>query len=211
MKPQDVGRSYNEIAEHWASDKFPAGNGVAQHHKALSFCVNHGSNKGFALDVGCGGNPRIPALLSESGFTTIGVGVSDRMLTMARAHGLYTSCVHADIVCWTPPRQYDFISAWDSIWHVPLTHQETLMRKLVGTLAPEGVLIFTMGGLPAAEEKTDTAMGPEMYYATLGVSRMLALLAEEGTFVRHFEFDQYPEPHAFVIAQLGSEDQAGLR
>ena len=28
--------------------------------------------------------------------------------------------VHTDIGRWEPPREYDLIVAWDSLWHVPL-------------------------------------------------------------------------------------------
>ncbi len=198
MNPQATGVGYDKIAERWRSDEFPAENGLPQHQRALAFC----ENREFALDVGCGANPRIPRLLMEAGFSAVGVDVSQEMLVHARAHNLYDEYVHADICTWTPPRNYDLITAWDSIWHVPLQQQDALMRKLVGCLTAGGVMIFSMGGLATAEEKTDRVMGPTMYYATLGVPATLELLAEEGALLKHFEFDQHPESHAYMIVQV---------
>jgi 2-polyprenyl-3-methyl-5-hydroxy-6-metoxy-1,4-benzoquinol methylase len=43
------------------------------------------------------------------------------------------------------PRQYDFITGWDSIWHVPLAQQAFVLQKFCDGLKPDGVLIFTMG------------------------------------------------------------------
>ena len=44
---------------------------------------------------------------------------------------------------WMPTKAYDFISAWDSVWHVPLASQEAVWTKLLCSLAPGGVMILT--------------------------------------------------------------------
>jgi len=44
-------------------------------------------------------------------------------------------------------------------------------------------------------------MGPEVYYASLGLHRYLEILMEAGGFVRHVEFDQHPELHTIIIVQ----------
>ena len=58
----------------------------------------------------------------------------------------------ADICIWEFPKHYDFISAWDSIWHVQLQQQLDVLRKMLSGLAPGGVLIFTTGGVESPEE-----------------------------------------------------------
>lgn len=79
---------------------------------------------------------------------------------------------------WPLPRSYRFITAWDSIWHVPLKEQAALMRKLMGALEPGGIFIFSAGGLDEAGEHVDAAMGIPVYYGSLGIPGLLALMPD---------------------------------
>ena len=47
-----------------------------------------------------------------------------------------------DICEWDISEKYDFITAWDSIWHIRLNHQEKVLTKLVSCLNTNGVLIL---------------------------------------------------------------------
>ncbi len=108
---------------------------------------------------------------------------------------------HADICRWELPRQYDFISAWDSLWHVPLAAQPSVTRKICDGLASNGVFIFTTGGIDEPGQKEDSSMGPPVYYSVLGIPETLRLLTQYGCVCRHLEYDQYPEKHVDIIAQ----------
>ncbi len=197
MQPSEVAKSYDSLADHWASDEFPRQNGIAAHQRALSFLKGRGS----ALDVGCGSSGRIIDLLLEHGLDVEGLDLSERMLELARRRHPEVTFHRADICEWTFARRYDFISAWDSIWHVPLARQEEVLAKILDGLCPRGVAIFTAGGTDAPDETRDAAMGPPMYHATAGIPRILEIVADSGCIVRHFEYDQYPELHAFLIVQ----------
>jgi SAM-dependent methyltransferase len=202
LTPKDTGAGYDSLAGHWAGDAFPRDNGLAAHRRALAFLTAAaGAGPRRALDVGCGSSGRLIDLLQAAGLEIEGVDVSARMLELARLRHPDVTFHLADVCAWPLPHRYEFISAWDSIWHVPLPDQEPLLRKLLGALASGGVCIFTLGGLDAPSEKTDSAMGPLMYYATLGIPRTLAVLAEAGCVCRHLEYDQHPEPHVYIIAQ----------
>jgi len=107
----------------------------------------------------------------------------------------------ADICIWEFPKHYDFISAWDSIWHVQLQQQLDVLRKMLSGLAPGGVLIFTTGGVESPEEITNPCFGQPLYHAAPGISAILRILEESGCSCRHLEYDQYPEKHVYVIAQ----------
>jgi len=139
--------------------------------------------------------------LRAQGFEVEGIDVSERMIALARQRHPDTRFHHADICRWELPRQYDFITGWDSIWHVPLAEQESVLRKLCDRLNSGGVLIFTMGGTDQPGEVQDDHMGVPMYTATMGIPKMLAVLAECGCVSRHLEYDQYPQLHVCVIAQ----------
>lgn len=197
MKTSEIAEGYNQIAERWADDKFPRDNGVPQHERALAFL----ERRRYALDIGCGSSGRFIDLLLEYGFKVDGVDISERMISLAKEKHPNVAFHHADICSWNIPGKYDFISAWDSIWHIPLQEQEHVMTKIVESMEPGGIFIFTTGGVDVPGEKTDSFMGPEMYYSVLGIPKVLALLDSLGCVCRHLEYDQYPENHLYVIAQ----------
>ena len=195
MQPADIANGYDQIAHLWEAESLRE-YGTAQHVWALAF-VEDGQS---ALDVGCGPG-RMVDLLLKHGFTVEGVDISPRMIHAARARHPQVTFHLADICQWELPRRYDFISAWDSLWHVPLARQEAVLRRLLRGLAPGGVMIFSAGGLDAPGEKVDSSMGPPLYYSTLGIPKLIRVILEEGCLLRHFEYDQLPESHLCVIVQ----------
>ena len=199
MKPSEIGQSYDQIADRWAGDDFNRTNGVAQHERALTFLAEQRCNR--ALDIGCGSSGRIIDLLLSRGFDVEGLDISKQMIALAKRRHPNVVFHQADICEWAFPYQYDFVSAWDSIWHLPLEEQEPVMRKISSGLAPGGVFIFTTGGLDAPGEKTDASMGPEVYYSVLGIPKTLDLLADSRCICRHLEYDQHPELHLYIVAQ----------
>jgi SAM-dependent methyltransferase len=197
MTPTEIAASYDQIADRWSSDGFPHTNGIAQHERAIAFL----REKRCALDIGCGSSGRIIDLLIRSGFDVEGLDVSSRMIELAQQRHPKIKFHHADIRTWDFPRKYDLISAWDSIWHLPLSAQASVLTKILHGLTSGGVCIFTTGGLDGPAEKVDSAMGPQMYYSVLGIPDTLKLISETGCVCRHLEYDQYPESHLYVIAQ----------
>jgi SAM-dependent methyltransferase len=197
MTPAEIAQSYDQLADQWNSDAFPRENGIKQHERAIAFA----KNRRCALDVGCGSSGRILDLLQSLGFEVEGLDISSRMIELAKRRHPAVTFHHADICEWELPKKYDFISAWDSIWHVPLSQQEPVLKKLLNGLSSGGICIFTMGGLDAPSEKVDSAMGPQMYYGVLGIPETLRLLSDADCVCRHLEYDQYPELHLYVIAQ----------
>lgn len=98
-------------------------------------------------------------------------------------------------------RLYKFIAAWDSIWHVPLLDQRSVMLKLMSALEPGGVFIFSAGGTDAPVEHTDSHTGPEVYYSTLGIPGILHAIQEGRCICKHLEFDQHPANRVYFIVQ----------
>lgn len=197
MKPENIAKAYDQITHLWDSDEFDMSNGIAQHHKALSFVKQAGK----ALDIGCGCTGRFIELLLNQGFTPTGLDLSGEMLKIARRKHPQVEFVQGDICQYELSEQYDFITAWDSIWHVPLTEQRQVISKIVASLRPGGVFIFSCGGTEQEGSHTDQSMGPEVYYSTLGIKGFLSLLIGLNCLVRHVEFDQYPQLHCFVVVE----------
>ncbi|WP_249975827.1 class I SAM-dependent methyltransferase [Vreelandella olivaria] len=199
MKPVDIGRAYDQITHLWQSDKFNLANGIEAHKRALSFV----KNRGRALDIGCGCTGRFINLLQQEGFTPEGVDISAEMLRLAQLKHPKVTFHHQDICQWQPSEKYDLITAWDSIWHIPLAHQENVITNLINSLNEGGVLLFSFGGTDEPGEHTDSFMGPEVYYSTLGTNGFLSLLIKLGAVCKHLEYDQYPELHTYLIVQKG--------
>lgn len=193
MTPIQIGKAYDQITHLWQREGFDRTNGIAQHEKALSYVKSHG----LALDIGCGCTGRFIDLLLSHGFTPQGIDISQKMLQLARERHPNIEFIHADICQWQTANQYDFITAWDSIWHVPLAQQEALMTKLMSMLTKDGVLIFSAGGIEEPQQHTDDAMGVEVYYGTLGYKKLLALIDQCGCVCHHVE----REMHCYFIVQ----------
>jgi len=199
MDPADTGRSYDQIAQSW-QDLPNKSYGVAQVERAIQFT----KNRGAALDVGCGSHGRILDLLLRHGFQPEGIDISTEMIALARKRHPQITFHHADICAWNPSKPYDFISAWDSTWHLPLERQEPVLQKICTALAPGGVYLFTAVGIDVPIETTArSCWGIDLPYSSLGIPRYLELLAQFGCVCRHLEYDQYPEQHLVIIAQKG--------
>jgi len=197
MKPTDIGKAYNQITHLWESNEFNRTNGIEQHERAIAFVKNRGN----ALDVGCGCTGRFIDLLLDKGFTPEGVDISEEMIRLAKKRHPEINFYLQDICEWDIPRKYDFITAWDSIWHIPLDQQEKVLTKLISCLNANGVLIFSCGGTENEGEHKDSFMGPEIYYSSLGINGFLKLFIRLDCICRHLEYDQFPELHTYFIVQ----------
>lgn len=196
MQPTEIAASYDAIAHQWLAPHLDT-NGLRAHEHALTFRPDGGR----ALDVGCGCHGRFLRLLASRGYEAEGLDVSARMISLAQERTPGVMFHQADVCEWEPAGRYDFITAWDSIWHVPLERHEGVLKKLCAALNPRGVFIWSAGGLDGPDEKHDSSMGPPVYYSTPGIPRMLQIISETGCVCRHLEYDQRPENHIFLIAQ----------
>lgn len=195
MDPFITATHYDKIAQQWR-DNTPKDYGLWQLARAVKFTLMRGP----ALDVGCGSEGRFLEVLTSEGFAAEGMDISPQMLELARERHPEATFHLADICEWEPLREYDFISAWDSTFHLPTDQQEPVLRKLCQALAPGGVLLFTCGGGPAGEV-AGTFWGQAFEYSTLGVEAYVRILAASGCFCMHVEYDQLPEQHVYIIGQ----------
>lgn len=199
MNPKDIGQAYDEITHLWERENFDRSNGVTQHERAISFVKSRGN----ALDVGCGCTGRFIDLLLGEGFSPEGIDISSEMVRLAKNKHPKIKFYKKNICEWELPKKYDFITAWDSIWHIPLEQQESVLEKLLSALNSGGVCIFSGGGADEPGDHRDDYMGPEVYYSTLGISGFLKVISDLGCTCRHLEYDQYPELHTYFIVQKG--------
>lgn len=200
MKSIEIAKAYDQITHLWTSDKFNRSNGIEAHKKALRFLPSDISAKN-ALDIGCGCTGRFFDLFIEEGIQPEGVDISAEKFRLVKEKYPQLTLYNEDICSWDIPKQYDFITAWDSIWHIPLSQQEAVLTKIVNALKCGGVFIFSFGATDEPGEHTDDFMGPEVYYSTLGTNGFISVLIELGCSIKHLELDQYPELHGVLVVQ----------
>lgn len=205
MKPVDIGKAYDQITHLWGRSDFDFSNGISAHERAIAFLKNIDINERYhskvALDVGCGCTGRLIDLLLKHDFVVEGLDISQEMINLARKKHAEICFHHEDICEWELPKKYDFITAWDSIWHIPLDKQEIVLTKLISGLNPNGIFIFSCGGIDKPDEHINNAMGPQVYYSSLGVTGFFELMIKQSCICRHFEYDQPPELHSYFIVQ----------
>jgi SAM-dependent methyltransferase len=199
MHPTETAERYDQLARWWQGH-VPPQYGLAALDRALRFAPKQGSS----LDVGCGSEGRFMKVSREHGFEPEGLDVSPAMIELARARDPDAVFHTADISTWEAPRQYAFITAWDSTFHLPLELQEPVLRKLCEALVPKGVILFTCGGGEPAEIQ-GSFEGQDFEYSTLGVEAFVRILQECGCLCRHVEYDQFPENHVIIIGEKKAE------
>ena len=195
MQPVKLGEKYDKIASWWHERHFESEYGVKQFDKALGFC----SKNSNALDVGCGAGGRFIRALKKMESNVTGIDVSKEMINLARINHPDEKFILQDICSWETNEKFDFIYAWDSIFHLPLDMHKPVITKLCNLLSEGGVLFYTFGN--AVGEDTSEWLNDVFYYSSIGINDNLQLLIENGVTVLHMELDQHPEKHVCVIAK----------
>lgn len=202
MKPEKTAQHYDALASHWAGTAFNRLNGIAQHERAFRFVKNHN----HAIDIGCGSSGRFLDMMIAKGFAQPeGLDISGQMLALAKERHPDLLFHQADICDWAFEKSYDFISAWDSVWHAPLEQQAGILTKLCRGLAPDGVLIYTSGAVDEPGAVTNPFLGQDLYTAALGIPHILKIVEQNDCICRHLENDAPPPGlHIYLVIQKRS-------
>lgn len=193
MKPSEIGSKYNRLASWWNERHFNSEYGVKQVENALAFVTGGGT----ALDVGCGSGGRLIRLMQNKGLSVTGLDVSEEMVRLASINHPQETFLHQDIVSFTTEAKFNFIIAWDSLFHLPIEQHSPVLTKLCDLLAQGGVIIYTFGDAIGSSE--DAWRGETLGYSSIGIQSNLQLLGENKVTCKHLELDQFPETHVYVI------------
>lgn len=194
MEPFELGKKYDKIAQWWAEHHENSLYGVDQFERAIGFTKNPKK----ALDVGCGAGGRFIQILENNGVFVTGLDISKEMVKLAKTNHPEHKFLQQDICTWDAEEKFDFIVAWDSIFHLPFDMQKPVLTKLSRLLTKGGILIYTFGNDQG--EHTDQWQKDTFYYSSIGITENLKLLINNGLTVLHLELDQCPEKHVYVIA-----------
>lgn len=194
MEPSILGTKYDKIAQWWHDQHVDSSYGVSQFQRAVKFATPGGK----ALDVGCGSGGRFIRILEDNNFSVVGLDISEQMISLASINHPEHQFLHQDICTWETSEKFDFIVAWDSIFHLPLNMQKPIISKLCQLLVKGGTLIYTFGN--AEGEHTDKWHNDLFYYSSIGINENVQALLNNGMSILHVELDQYPEKHVYAIA-----------
>lgn len=191
----NTGELYDKIANWWDEFHIDSEYGIRQLELALQF-VKH---KNSALDIGCGSGGRMIDRLIHNGFEVTGIDTSPKMIELAQKKHPESKFLNENIITWETDKRFDFILAWDSLFHLPLNEQKNVLSKIYGMLNPEGIFIYTMGD--AIGEHYSDWHDEKFYYSSIGINENLKILVESNCECKHLEMDQFPEKHVFIVAQ----------
>jgi len=108
------------------------------------------------VDLGCGAGSALPLLAARFPLAEV-VGVDDSATMLAKAAEAGFRTERADIATWSPPQPVDVLFSNAALhW---LTAHETLFPRLLGCLAPGGVLAVQM---PAMNDAPFRALQPRV-------------------------------------------------
>lgn len=189
-----IGEKYDLIAKWWDEQHRASDYGSAQVERALKYAPKAKS----ALDVGCSAGGRLTRKLEARGLDITGIDASSEMIKLARRHHPKARFIHCDIIKWETKDSFDFILAWDSLFHLPLRAQKPVLTKLCEMLNAGGILIYSFGD--AIGEHSDQWRGQNFPYSSIGISENIAVLMKNKLSILHLERDQFPENHMYCIA-----------
>lgn len=136
---------------------------------------------------------------SPEKFFSDRLNISAEMIALAQANHPQHSFIHSDICNWKSDENFDFILAWDSLFHLPFSMQKPVLKKLCQTLNHHGVLIYSFGddyGEHSGQWHNDT-----FYCSAIGLRENCQFLFNMELSILHLELDQFPEKHAYIISQ----------
>jgi 2-polyprenyl-3-methyl-5-hydroxy-6-metoxy-1,4-benzoquinol methylase len=195
MHPEQTATRYDRIARWWQIRHQNSSYGIAQLKRAIQFL----RKKDLAIDIGCGSSGRFIKVLREYDFEVEGLDGSAEMIALAKQLHPDLVFYQEDVCKWNSTKHYDFVVAWDSTFHLRLTMQEPVMKKLCNALNPDGILMFTCGGGSGQSEVSGSFQGQNFEYSTLGVDAFLRIAIENHRTCIHLEYDQYPENHVCIV------------
>ncbi len=195
MTPIETAQKYNKISEIYKEELKDSDYGLRQINQAISFT----KNKKKALDVGCGVGGRVISELLNSNFEIKGIDVSSSMLDLAKQSHENVSFENTDICTWKCSEKFDFIVAWDSLFHLPLNEHKNVINKLASLLENDGILIYTFGD--DVGEHISSWHDDTFYYSSIGINENIKTLLDNSLKIMHLELDQYPLKHVYTIVK----------
>jgi 2-polyprenyl-3-methyl-5-hydroxy-6-metoxy-1,4-benzoquinol methylase len=197
ISPEEIGKRYDYVVSDYELKRSKT-IGVDYLDKFLSLLSiksNQRDTKSF-LDIGCGTGIPLTKHLVSFGEEVTGIDISPEMVKKSRINIPNATFINADISTYKIDKKFDGILAWDSLFHIPLEKQEKIIRKLIGFLKTNGVLMFTTGGEHG--ELLSEMFGQTFYYSSLSEDQYIKILLQGNCEVIINEIDD-PTSHGHRV------------
>lgn len=131
------------------------------------------------LELGCGAGVPSTRKLAER-HDVLGIDLSQQQIDLARANVPAARFEKADMTALDfPDGQFDAVTAFYSILHVPRDEQPALIAKIARWLKPGGLFLASLG--TGTQDSTEKWLGVEMFFGSNTPAENRELLA------RHLE------------------------
>ncbi len=184
MKQAEINKeSYNSIISDWNSyrNKTTINNCIKEFCKSLP-------KHAHILDIGCGTGYPIDSFLCQSGFSIVGIDISDKMIANAKKRHLSNAIfIEKDFLYFTSTEKFDAIIAFDSIWHIEESQQEKIYKMVSSLLNPNGYFLFTHG--KNAGTIVGNMFSHEFIYSALGSKKVKSILNENSMDIIFYQED----------------------
>ena len=161
------------------------------------------------LDVGCGAGVPLTRALVSRGYRTTGLDFSRQQLKIARRELPTANLVFGDMRTVASSElgaPFDFIVAWDSVFHVPRIDHEAVFARFRSWLVPGGTILLSLGG--SAGEFTSEMLGETFSYSGYEPPESLRLIERAGLSVTHSEIDDPQSRGHFSIIAIAPSSAA---
>ncbi len=177
LTPEETGKRYDQIAADYEKNRSST-IGMEHLEKFLLLLEPKASDQGKVsiLDIGCGTGLPLMKRMVDFGANVTGIDISYEMVQKAKANVPGASILEGDILTFAFEEAFDGVLAWDSLFHLPLDHQEQAIRKIASLLKPNGIFLFTAGG--SEGELRSTMFDTEFYYSSLSSQEYESILAD---------------------------------
>lgn len=191
--------SYDKICDDWHNFR----SRTAINKCIVDFAKRLKSN-GHILDVGCGTGFPIAKFLSDSGFYVTGIDVSEKMIDKAKSLNLINAeFIKIDVLDFCADKKFDGVIAFDSLWHIELSRQPEIYKKIADMTNDGGYFLFTHGRYTG--EITGHMFGEKFYYSALDAEKVNALLAKAGFetiyFIENYKEKSTGDRDLLIVAQ----------
>jgi 2-polyprenyl-3-methyl-5-hydroxy-6-metoxy-1,4-benzoquinol methylase len=182
--PQEiVTAGYDQIAAtylEWSSDHWLRIHWLGQ----LAEMLKPGAR---ILDLGCGAGIPIVEELVDKGFDAVGIDGSERQIALARERMPGSSFIHDDMTQHQfDAHEFDAVTAFYSITHVPRELHAELFRSIGKWLKPGGMFLASLG---CHDEPgwVGNWLGVDMFFSHFDATENIKLLEEAGLKVKRSE------------------------
>jgi ubiquinone/menaquinone biosynthesis C-methylase UbiE len=145
------------------------------------------------LELGCGAGVPMTAALAD-GRDVVGVDISATQVALARRNVPAATFIRSDMTELSfRDGQFDAVTAFYSLTHVPRDEQPELIRRIRRWLRPGGTLILTMGVEDEPGEIERGWLGVDMYFSHFTAKKNRRMIEDAGFVIDRADVMSEPE------------------